>query len=67
MNGAPISRQDIEDRFRQVQKDITGEKDTSTPVAVAAGAIGGAVALAIMFGAGRVAGRTRRLLPGRRA
>lgn len=64
---APITRQDLEDRFRKIQKDISGEQDTTTPVAVAAGAIGGAVALAIVFGAGRLTEKGRKIVPFRRS
>ena len=63
----PITRQDIEDRFRRIQKDISGEQDKTSPVAVAAGAIGGVVALAIVFGVGRLTDKGRKFVPFRRS
>ena len=63
----PISRQDIEDRFRSIQRDLTGDTDESKPLNVAAGAVGGAVALAIIWGAGRMSARGRNLLRFRRS
>jgi len=56
---AKISRQDLEDRFRSVQNDLTGKVEEKKQPAIVAGAAGGLLLLIVMYFLGRRSGRKR--------
>lgn len=59
MSDTKISRQDLEDRFRSIQSDLTGKVEEKKQPAIVAGAAGGLLLLALMYLLGRRSGRKR--------
>lgn len=59
MSDTKISRQDLEDRFRSIQSDLTGKVEEKKQPAIVAGAAGGLLLLVLMYLLGRRSGRKR--------
>ena len=59
---AKITRQDLEDRFRALQDEVTQKVDEKKQPALVAGAAGGFLLLVIMYLLGRRSGKKRSAL-----